>query len=193
MNSVRYYLALFLIMTIPGALPFWLSIHPFVHFWRKVGPELTYTLHITLMLIVATGIFLVRNLLLSVQFGSDPVLVTLSVPIFLVGLVVGIQRRKQMGTKVMLGFPELAPGRYDNRLLTEGIYSRMRNPRYVELLLFLLAYSLLTNYLAVYVVFLFSMVVIRIIVRLEERELHERFGEEYEAYCERVPRFVPKA
>jgi len=30
-----------------------------------------------------------------------------------------------------------------------------------------------------------------LIVQLEERELRERFGTEYEAYCRRVPRFVP--
>ena len=107
-------------MTILGALPFWISIHPFVHFWRKVGLRLAYTVHIALLALVATGVFLVRKPLLSAQFGSDPVLITLSVPIFLLGLVVGIQRRKQMGTKVMMGFPELAPGRHDNKLITEG-------------------------------------------------------------------------
>jgi len=27
---------------------------------------------------------------------------------------------------------------------------------------------------------------------LEERELRERFGAEYDAYCRRVPRFLPR-
>ena len=31
-----------------------------------------------------------------------------------------------------------------------------------------------------------------LIVRLEERELVERFGDEYETYRERVPMFVPR-
>jgi protein-S-isoprenylcysteine O-methyltransferase Ste14 len=30
------------------------------------------------------------------------------------------------------------------------------------------------------------------VVLLEERELRERFGEEYERYCDKVPRFFPK-
>jgi protein-S-isoprenylcysteine O-methyltransferase Ste14 len=31
-----------------------------------------------------------------------------------------------------------------------------------------------------------------VIVRLEERELHDRFGAEYDAYRARVPRFIPR-
>jgi len=31
-----------------------------------------------------------------------------------------------------------------------------------------------------------------LIVRIEEHELRDRFGAEYEAYCARVPRFVPR-
>jgi protein-S-isoprenylcysteine O-methyltransferase Ste14 len=29
-------------------------------------------------------------------------------------------------------------------------------------------------------------------VLLEERELRDRFGAEYEEYCRRVPRYIPK-
>jgi len=37
-----------------------------------------------------------------------------------------------------------------------------------------------------------SLPLIYFIVRLEERELRERFGTAYEEYCRQVPRFVPK-
>ena len=30
------------------------------------------------------------------------------------------------------------------------------------------------------------------IIEMEERELRERFGQEYAEYCIRVPRFVPR-
>ena len=49
-----------------------------------------------------------------------------------------------------------------------------------------------TNYLALYLVFLLTLPVIHIIVLLEEKELKERFGRDYEAYCRRVPRYIPK-
>jgi len=34
--------------------------------------------------------------------------------------------------------------------------------------------------------------VMHIIVLLEEKELKERFGHDYEEYCRRVPRYIPK-
>jgi protein-S-isoprenylcysteine O-methyltransferase Ste14 len=33
---------------------------------------------------------------------------------------------------------------------------------------------------------------IHLVVLLEEPELRERFGAEYEEYCGRVPRYIPK-
>ena len=33
---------------------------------------------------------------------------------------------------------------------------------------------------------------VHLVVRLEERELRERFGTAYEAYCRRVPRYLPR-
>jgi protein-S-isoprenylcysteine O-methyltransferase Ste14 len=78
-----------------------------------------------------------------------------------------------------------------SRLATEGLYSRVRHPRYLQLLLALLGYALFANYLAAYVVTLLAFVWVRLVVPVEERELRERFGEEHTRYCERVPRFIP--
>jgi protein-S-isoprenylcysteine O-methyltransferase Ste14 len=77
-------------------------------------------------------------------------------------------------------------------LLTQGIYSRIRHPRYVETVLWVLGYALFTNYLALYLTFLFLLLIIHVIVLLEEKELKERFGPAYEEYCRRVPRYIPK-
>jgi protein-S-isoprenylcysteine O-methyltransferase Ste14 len=55
-----------------------------------------------------------------------------------------------------------------------------------------LACALFTNYLAAYVLFAVSLVLVRIIIWMEEKELRARFGEEYEDYCARVPRLIPR-
>jgi protein-S-isoprenylcysteine O-methyltransferase Ste14 len=94
--------------------------------------------------------------------------------------------------KQLVGLPELAPQRPDNRLVTSGIYSRVRHPRYLELLLFLLGHALLTNYLAVYVTLVACLAGFPVLIWMEEKELRERFGKDHESYCARVPRWIPR-
>ena len=192
MNDVRYYIALFIVAASPGAFLYWFSIHPFIAFWRRVGPRLTVVIHLTLILVLAIGVFLIREPLLGVEFGAQPVLILLAALTFVPVVVLRVKQARRLGTKVLVGLPELAPENYPTRLITEGIYSRIRHPRYMQILLTFLACALFSNYLAAYVVFLLSVVWILLVVRAEEKELRERFGEEYERYSERVPRFLPR-
>jgi protein-S-isoprenylcysteine O-methyltransferase Ste14 len=76
--------------------------------------------------------------------------------------------------------------------LTEGIYARLRHPRYVEVTLWTLGYSLIANYTGVYLLWLLSLPTLHLVVLLEERELRQRFGASYDAYARRVPRYLPK-
>jgi protein-S-isoprenylcysteine O-methyltransferase Ste14 len=76
--------------------------------------------------------------------------------------------------------------------MTDGVFGKSRNPRYVNIVVALLGFSLILNYPAVYLVTLGMIPGIYLVVRLEERELADRFGEEYLAYCRRVPRFLPR-
>lgn len=192
MDAVRYYIALFFVAFSPGVYLYWFSIHPFIGFWRKVGLRPTLALHYAVMIALAVPIVLARGTILSIEFGRRPVLMIASALVFAFVIYLRIQISKRLTTKVLSGFPELAPNTYPPKLLTEGIYARIRHPRYVQLLLAFLAYALFTNYLAVYVVFLIGLVWAPLVVRLEERELRDRFGEEYERYRERVPRFLPR-
>jgi protein-S-isoprenylcysteine O-methyltransferase Ste14 len=92
----------------------------------------------------------------------------------------------------MTGIPELSPAPENWILLTEGVYARIRHPRYVELHLWVLGYSFVANYLALYVVCLLLGPALYLIVILEEKELKGRFGDQYEEYSRNVPRFVPR-
>ena len=51
---------------------------------------------------------------------------------------------------------------------------------------------LFANYLESYVVVVLYLSLIYLVVRLEEKELRQWFGADYEDYCRRVPRFMPK-
>lgn len=76
-------------------------------------------------------------------------------------------------------------------MLCEGIYARVRHPRYLEVFLLLTFCALFTNYLASYALLAAGVPVLLAIIQIEEWELRHRFGEEYVRYCARVPRFWP--
>jgi len=192
MNAARYWVALFLVAYIPGIFLYWFSVHPFVRFWRRVGARRTMAIHSALMLLLAAAIFMVRRPLLAVEFGTKPVLIAVAIPLFAICVAGRVVLSKQLKNRILAGLPELAPEAYGSRLLTEGAYARIRHPRYAQVVVLMLAFALFTNYLATYVLFLLVAAAIFPLTRIEERELRERFGAEYEAYCARVPRFIPK-
>jgi protein-S-isoprenylcysteine O-methyltransferase Ste14 len=191
MDRVRYGLALLLLMMMPGALLYWFSIHPFVRFWRGVGVRATVTIHHIMIAAVGCGLYLLRGRLLSVEYGTSPLLMAISVPALMVSLVMGRALGRQLNIGIKTGLPELASEPGSQRLLCEGIYARIRHPRYLECFISLIFCALFTNYLASYVMLATSVPVLLAIIHIEERELRDRFGEEYVRYCALVPRFWP--
>lgn len=84
-------------------------------------------------------------------------------------------------------------GRKGADLVAEGPYSVSRNPLYVFSMLAVLGIGLQTGSLAVGLALaLAAFGVFRWIVSEEERMLHAAFGAPFEAYCARVPRFLPR-
>jgi protein-S-isoprenylcysteine O-methyltransferase Ste14 len=87
-----------------------------------------------------------------------------------------------------VGQTELSGG---GQIERSGIYARIRHPRYIGSFLAILGACLLAGTRATWVVAAVWLVLTRIAIALEERELHDRFSVSYEEYCRRVPRFVP--
>ena len=188
MYSIRYYIALFIVSISPGVFFYWFSVHPFIRFWRRVGVRWTLGIHCGVIGLLAAVVIYFRQIILAVEYGNQPLLFALGLVCMVPAAIIRIRQAKQFSNSMLIGLPELAPERADSRLVTEGIYSRMRHPRYLELLFTFLAYALLANYLAMYVVCLLSMIWVAVLIRVEEQELRARFGADYDAYCEKVPR-----
>ena len=192
MNTFRHVLTLLMLMFMPGAVLFWFLVHPFVRYWRRIGLRRTLAINYTLLAAFATGVFLLRKTLLAVDFGTNPVLIAAAVLILAASIVLRRKISRHLRFKTLGGLPELAPESHPQPLLTEGIYSRIRHPRYIEVLLVMASLALIANNLASYVNWIVGIPSVLVIVRLEERELHDRFGAEYDAYRARVPRFIPR-
>ena len=80
----------------------------------------------------------------------------------------------------------------DGELVTTGIYARMRHPQYSGIILaatgFIIQWpTLLTLILFPFVVRMYYQLATR-----EERDVEEKFKDEYRDYRERVPAFVPR-
>ena len=76
-------------------------------------------------------------------------------------------------------------------LVDTGIYGRTRNPMYVGVALVLLGYAaFLSHPLSLIAALLFPAYIHRFQIAPEERALDSVFGEAYEAYKKRVPRWL---
>jgi protein-S-isoprenylcysteine O-methyltransferase Ste14 len=192
MDTARHALALLVLLTYPPAVLLWLAIHPWAHRWRCIGALGTYLVLSVPMLGLVAGLFAWRATLLGRDLGRSWLLVALALTCLVVAGAIARQRIKHLGFATLSGKPELSQAAYPGRLLTEGIYARLRHPRYVEVTLWTLGYVLFANHGGVYLLWLLSLPTLHLVVLLEERELRQRFGASYEEYARRVPRYLPK-
>lgn len=191
MDDVRYVFAVLTVTFMPPGMAWWLVIHPFVGFWRRVGVRRTLTIMTVLALASVGGLFVVRHALVLTDFGTHPALVALAAVLATVSVWIALRRRKHLTVAVMAGLPELEEGGEGGALITEGIYGVIRHPRYVEIAFGVTAYCVFSNYLGAYLIALATLPILHVVVLLEERELLERFGAAYAAYRDRVPRYIP--
>lgn len=86
------------------------------------------------------------------------------------------------------GLVAIQPG---HRLETHGVYSTIRNPSYLGLLISSLGWALAFRSVVGVILTTALLVPLLARIRAEERLLREHFGPEYEAYCARTWRLLP--
>jgi protein-S-isoprenylcysteine O-methyltransferase Ste14 len=90
------------------------------------------------------------------------------------------------------GLPEVHAGNQQQRLVTEGIRSRVRHPVYLGHLCEMLAWSVGTGLAACWFLTGFAIATGAVMIRMEDAELEKRFGEEYRRYEHSVPAVIPR-
>jgi len=81
---------------------------------------------------------------------------------------------------------------YADKLVAEGFFAHSRNPLYLGNLIVLGGLFLIHNAFWVHAIGIpFFLLAYVAIVAAEEAYLHRKFGPQYDAYCARVPRWLP--
>jgi protein-S-isoprenylcysteine O-methyltransferase Ste14 len=108
--------------------------------------------------------------------------IPIALTIFFFASIIGTWSFLHFGLRTTLGL--------ETRLITDGPYRYSRNPQYVGDILNIIAYMVLTNSWMVWVIGTLGITLNVIAPFTEESWLEERYGAEYLAYRERVPRFI---
>lgn len=77
-------------------------------------------------------------------------------------------------------------------LVTEGIYSKIRHPFYLSLLILFLGIAVIAWNLFSISFFILAILALIVRIRKEEKELIAKFGEEYEKYKKETPMLIPR-
>lgn len=170
---------------------FWFLIHPRTEYWRsrKRSPYLVLLpAWLGMWIVVAVATARWRHVALySTSWPWIPAIL-----LFATGFWLYSQSRKNFSAKQLGGLPEVISGHNEQRLVTSGIRAHVRHPVYLGHLCEMSAWSIGTGLAVCYGLTAFAVITGWIMIRLEEKELEQRFGEAYAAYRERVPAVLPK-
>jgi protein-S-isoprenylcysteine O-methyltransferase Ste14 len=181
-----------------------LFTYPMLERWRawvrKRGLRGWYVVEVGLMWIgTSLVLILLAPIWLNWTWQGPLFLQVTGAVVLAISVLIGVWAAGQMGWKRLLFVPALFPpgqGAEENsvpqKLVVSGPYRYVRNPLYDTDMTVIASTALLTQNW--FLVLTLSIYIAQLIMqlRLEERELKQRFGAPYERYLKLVPRFIPR-
>lgn len=170
---------------------YWLIFHPAINFWRRVGYR-SFWVGLPVWHFCGVPLAFFQGPLWAHRLPRNSL--TYGLGVVLLGLAswVLVRVHREFSFKRLAGLPELNPRHPLSGIVRSGIYARVRHPRYADLILGFIAFGLLTGSAGIFLLAIVTILMYLIVASLEERELRERYGSEYEAYARAVPRFLPR-
>jgi protein-S-isoprenylcysteine O-methyltransferase Ste14 len=172
--------------TIPS---FWLLIHPRAEYWRarqRSPYRILLPACVAMWVLVAAISAPLRHLTVYHRWWFwIPALA-----LFNAGLVLYKLSGNGFSPAQLGGLPEVLAHR-QQRLVTTGIRAHVRHPVYLGHLCEMLAWSLGTGLFVCWLLTAFAIVTGAVMIKLEDKELEDRFGEEYRQYRSTVPAVLP--
>jgi protein-S-isoprenylcysteine O-methyltransferase Ste14 len=88
--------------------------------------------------------------------------------------------------------PELSAAQSEQPLVVTGIRARIRHPIYLAHFCEMLAWSFGTGMVVCFALVVVTIVTGAVMIRAEDEELEQRFGDPYRSYREAVPAVFPR-
>jgi protein-S-isoprenylcysteine O-methyltransferase Ste14 len=170
---------------------FWLVFHRFVERWRTYG-RVAY-----LFIIPAWAIFIAAAFALGWPFRHMHLYQShlpwvLGALFILAGFSIYSSASQGFNRAQISGLAELEPGHHEQKLVVTGIRTQVRHPIYLGHLCEVLGWAVGTGSIALCTLLVFGAITGAIMIRKEDSELEERFGDVYRQYRQQVPALLPK-
>jgi protein-S-isoprenylcysteine O-methyltransferase Ste14 len=189
MRILQWFAALILVVELPVPV-YWLVLHGGIGFWRKQNRgRLPYWVAVG----AAWGLggWLLYRFLLPGVFAAaarPPWAILTGAALLVADVAIFAIAESELGGRRLVGQAELSA---KGELAVRGLYAHVRHPRYLGMMLGVLGVCVLAGSGRLWVVAAVWWLAALGIIRIEERELRERFGSAYTAYAERVPMLLP--
>lgn len=178
--------------TIPA---FWFMIHPFADRWRarhRSYQRSPYLVLLPVWVAMWAAVALLTRPWRSIFLYRADWPWSASSLLFVCGLYIYSQSGKKFSAKQLGGLPEVHGGNREQRLVTDGIRARVRHPVYLAHLCEMLAWSVGTGLAVCWALTAFALLTGAVMIRMEDAELEQRFGDAYRAYRSSVPAVLPR-
>lgn len=170
---------------------FWFVVHPFIKRWRTYGRR-AYVWILPLWACFIAAAFLACWPFRVAHFYVSWWPWIPASLFFVLGFSTYRAAFRSFNRVQVSGLAELEPDRHRQQLVTTGIRARVRHPIYLAHLCEILGWCVGTGLVPLYGLAAFAVATGAVMLRIEDGELEQRFGEEYREYKRAVPAVIPR-
>lgn len=173
---------------------FWIVIHPNIDYWRnrkqrgRPAYKALVPLWVGMWLVMGASTWPWRNAFFyRSSLAWIPGVLLLGTGVFLYAT-----SRRGFSPLQLSGQHEIETEQHRQKLVVAGIRERVRHPIYLGHLCEMLGWSVGTGMVVLFALVAFALVTGAVMIRMEDAELEQRFGDEFQRYRQQVPAIVPK-
>src|SRR5215472_2690876 len=165
---------------------FWLVVHSFVRRWREHGRR-SYAVIMPVWAVFIAVAFVLGWRFRHVHLYQSWAAWLPGVLFILMGLSIYRSAFQGFDRAKISGLAQIDPLQTEQQLVTSGIRAQVRHPIYLGHFCEVFGWCLGTGSLALVALLLFAVVTGAFMLRMEDDELEQRFGEMYRVYRRSVP------